>query len=115
MWNTKKTINVDVWDDLIQNTYGKPYSFQQQDGCKDRGVYSVDIDYVDDFENDTLPYEINGDEMGVSFKAWLDCGSKEYENIFWKRNFYPDVNFLAKDLYEKGLISEKSFDIIVDW
>jgi hypothetical protein len=33
-------IEVQDWDALVEETYGKPYSFQQQDDCKPRGTKS---------------------------------------------------------------------------
>ncbi|MCV6900900.1 hypothetical protein OE165_28100, partial [Escherichia coli] len=63
------------WNDLVEKTYGRVYCFQQQDGgCKDRGLSYITIpsEAYDDFENDTIPEVVNGDEMGVSFKAWLE-------------------------------------------
>ena len=69
-----KVIDVSDWDELVEKTYGRPYSFQQQDGCKSRqhvGI-SVPSEYADDFENDTVPEVVNHSEMGVSFKAWLE-------------------------------------------
>ena len=33
-----KMVEVSDWDKLVEETYGKIYSFQQQDGCKARGV-----------------------------------------------------------------------------
>lgn len=74
-YTERKVIEVFDWDKLVQDTYKKPYSFQQQDGCKSRGVYDFEIPNkwgVEDYENDTLPEVINGEEMGVSFKAWLE-------------------------------------------
>lgn len=46
-------MDVQEWDALVTSTYGKPYSFQQQDGCKERGIeyfslpmkYAIDIDW----------------------------------------------------------------------
>jgi hypothetical protein len=62
---TKQVIDVQDWDQLVIETYGKPYSFQQQDGCHSRGNVNITIpDSCDDFENVTVPEEINGDEMG---------------------------------------------------
>ena len=31
---TQRVISVRDWDHIIQSTYGRPYSFQQQDDCK---------------------------------------------------------------------------------
>ena len=33
---TEQVISVHDWDDLVVQTYGRPYCFQQQDGCKER-------------------------------------------------------------------------------
>ena len=123
---TKKVIDVTDWDELVMNTYGRPYSFQQQDGCKERQVVHIVVpDEPDDFENDTIPEVVNGDEMGVSFKAWLERDPKQPLSsgredsfglsLFWERNFYPDVQMIANDLYEKGLIEAGEYLINIDW
>jgi hypothetical protein len=54
-----KTINqidVDDWDRLVSETYGKPYTFQQQDGCKGRGVetITVPVKNPEDFKNSEM-------------------------------------------------------------
>lgn len=33
---TKTVIEVQEWDALVEKTYGRPYKFQQQDGCQSR-------------------------------------------------------------------------------
>lgn len=118
-----KVIDLGEWDDLVEKTYGKPYSFQQQNGCQSRGTHYFKVpDYADDFENDTIPEKINGDEMGVSFKAWLardpdEWNSDEYyfKDLFWGRNFYPEFQTVANDLHEKGLIPAGEYQIDIDW
>lgn len=125
---TKQVIGVQDWDDLVIKTYGKPYSFQQQNGCQDRGNFPLRIpEGAEDFENDTIPEEVNGEEMGVSFKAWLarDPEQKldtedEWErdhgiDLFWRRNFYPDIQMVANDLHAKGLIPAGKYVIEIDW
>lgn len=32
LYKLEKMIEVSDWDELVQNTYGLPYNFQQQDG-----------------------------------------------------------------------------------
>jgi hypothetical protein len=65
---TKKVISLQDWDRLVEETYGKPYSFQQQDGCKERQRVTINVPAEPcDYENDNIPEEVNGDEMGVSF------------------------------------------------
>ena len=122
---TEKLINVQDWDELVTETYGRVYSFQQQGGCKERQLVSITVpDECDDFENDAVPEIVNGDEMGVSFKAWLARDPKtplpDRDDTFgltlwWERNFYPDVQMIANDLYEKGLIEAGDYLINIDW
>lgn len=122
---TKQVIDVGDWDNLVEATYGKPYNFQQQDGCKERGNFCIKIpNYPYDYKNDSVPEEINGEELGVSFKAWLarDIGEwhgaaedKMFTYLFWQRNFYPDVQMIANDLHSKGLIPTGDYTIEIDW
>ena len=122
---TKQVISVQDWDDLVVKTYGRPYSFQQQDGCKDRGNVSITIPAPDeDYENDSVPEEINGNDVGVSFAAWLARDPKQwngqdkeiyYIDLFWTRNFYPDIQTVANDLHAKGLVPAGTYDIEIDW
>lgn len=127
---TEQVIDVGDWDQLVINTYGKPYSFQQQDGCKERQRVSITIpEQAYDYHNDTIPDVVNGHEMGVSFKAWLDRDPKQllqylrpdWDNgehslqLWWNRNFYPDVQIIANDLHSKGLIEAGTYTIDIDW
>lgn len=122
-----KMISVSDWDNMVVKTYGKPYNFQQQDGCKERVMFNLrvpDIDY--DFENDTIPETVNHADMGVSFKAWLARDPKQELNaedwkspsaitMWWERNFYPDVQMIANDLHDKGLLPTGDYVINIDW
>lgn len=55
---TKKVIEVDDWNEFVKEFYGKPYNFQQQDGCKDRGVFHLEVPskytYDDDMNFGTM-------------------------------------------------------------
>lgn len=143
-----KVIDVHDWDKLVQEVYGKPYIFQQQDGCQSRGLVSITIpDYSYDWEdavNESIPEVINGDEMCVKFNVWLERDVKtplnptdeELENcgyffkhddrkswcesdsrimLFWERNFYPTLQVVANDLYEKGHIEAGDYSIDINW
>lgn len=113
------------WDELVIDTYGKPYSFQQQDGCKPKGIFWLSIPKLaSNYEHTSLPEEINGYRKGVSFETWLDRHPKAwngkaadelYIDLFWSRNFYPNVQMIANDLYEKGLIEAGEYVIKIDW
>ena len=124
-----KIVESNDWDKLVRETYGKPYCFQQQDGCKERQLVHLEVPMEPmDFPNHSIPEVVNGEEMGVSFEAWLARDPKEplrYEDsittaqweieLFWNRNFYPDVSMIINDLYAKGLIEEGPFTINIDW
>lgn len=127
---TEKVIELSEWDQLVEKTYGRPYSFQQQDGCKDRGLFrfTVPSDEVFDFENDSIVEKVNGPEQGVSFAAWLKRDPKqplrdepEHRNeswmieLWWHRNFYPDVSMIAEDLHTKGLLEAGEYIIEINW
>lgn len=117
-----KFVDVDDWDNLVQETYRKPYNFQQQDGCKDRQVVDItvptfDIDYGTEDTND-------GEKQGVSFKAWLErdpeepIPNEEYiwqRKSFWEWDFYPHINMLINDLHSKGLLEAGNYKINIDW
>jgi hypothetical protein len=77
---TVKMIDVSDWDKLVEKTYGRPYSFQQQDGCKGRGTFNLTVpadESCDDEMNDTIPEIINGGIMGVKFEKWLERDPNE--------------------------------------
>lgn len=129
-YKNKKTISVQDWDNLVKETYNKPYSFQQQDGCKDRGNFDITIpseEVQDEYFYDLIPEVVNGDKMGVKFAVWLVRDPKEtlkdeedgdrgwMIEMFWERNFYPDINILANDLHAKGLIEAGDYTIDIDW
>lgn len=122
-------IDVQDFDDLVQKTYGRIYNFQQQDGCKGRGTECFEVPIKDpfDYERDSLPEKVNGKIMGVSFKAWLERDPKQKLDskdkwdrehglsLFWERNFYPSLDMVVQDLFEKGLIPKGEYVINIDW
>jgi hypothetical protein len=125
IYKTQKVIDVSDWDALVYETYKRPYSFQQQDGCKERQRVRITIpDHPYDYEQDEILEVVNGDQMGVSFKAWLERDPKQELptdknswslGLFWERNFYPDVQMIANDLHAKGLIEAGDYVIDIDW
>lgn len=130
-----KVIELQDWDAFVEETYGKIYSFQQQDDCKERGCefFSVPTPWEHDFEKTEIPFEVNGKEMGVSFETWLNTDPEEtkkefpdppdrdysmtdFDNrLFWDRNFYPHVSMIINDLHAKGLLEEGKYAINIDW
>lgn len=113
------------WDDLVKSVYGKPYSFQQQDGCKVRGTFEFSVpggtwDYGNNelMSQDSQDSSDDYDEMGVSFQAWIDATPQEDDwrnKMWWERNFYPDVSMIIDDLYKKGYLEEGDYCISIDW
>jgi len=121
-----KMIEVSDWNKLVSDTYGKQYSFQQQNGCWSRGIFHLTIpsEYTSDDEmNDEIPEIINGKTMGVKFEKWLErdpnepvAGRTDYGiKLWWDRNFYPDIHTVANDLYKRGLIEAGEYSIEIDW
>lgn len=121
-------IEVQDWDKLVEETYGRPYSFQQQDGCQPRGTheFTVPDEAYDEDMNDSIPEEVNGDEMGVKMAVWLARDPKQKLSdpddqadyclsLFWERNFYPDFQTVANDLHAKGLLEAGDYTINIDW
>jgi len=127
-YNSAKMITLSNWNTLVKHVYQRPYNFQQQDGCQDRKLYHITIPRLaEDYENDTVPEVVNSNEIGVSFKAWLerdpaqklnscDEWDRNYGlNLWWERNFYPDIQMVANDLCEKGFIEPGDYIINIDW
>ena len=126
---TVKLVTCQEWDRFVSETYEKIYFFQQQDGCKVRGIERITVpdSYADewDYENTSIPFEVNGEEMGVSFETWLNTSPSDTihefdgdicdNELFWERNFYPKVNKIANDLHSKGLLEEGEYVILIDW
>lgn len=120
-------IETQEWDDLVSKTYNRPYCFQQQDGCKDRGVFELSIPskYTEEATlKKDIPEVINGNQMCVQFDSWLTRDPKQPVNgddtgwqieLFWHRNFYPSIYTVANDLYKKGLIDAGDYTINIDW
>lgn len=125
--NTITAIELNEWDELVQKTYGRPYKLQQQDGCTGPGYRKLFVpDEAFDYENASVPEEVNHREMGVSFAAWLardpnkkladpDAQEDYCLDLWWSRNFYPDLQMVANDLHAKGLLPAGEYVILVDW
>lgn len=124
---TKNVIEVSEWDALVVKTYGRPYKLQQQDGCRGRGTEEITVpSEASDHERKSVPEEVNAEENGVSFAAWLARDPKRKLSdpddredycleLWWKRNFYPDLQMVANDLYAKGLLAAGDYTILIDW
>lgn len=131
---TVKMIEDSDWDELVKETYGRPYTFQQQNGCQDRGTFELTVpadDEDDEYMPETVPEIVNGDEMCVKFESWLARNPKQYLtpqegdeddsmqdfdlDLWWTRNFYPNIQSVANDLHKKGLLEAGEYVINIDW
>ena len=100
-YRTERVIESGDLDELVTETYGRPYQFQQQDGCKSRGIEYITVPEPEayDCEDDSIPEVVNGDDYGVSFKAWLARDPKAplkdepyCEFVLGKINFWSSIN-----------------------
>lgn len=127
---TEQVIDVDEWDKLVVKTYKRPYNFQQQNGCQDRGTRRITVPDAEacDFEATTIKEKVNGPEMGTNFAAWLARDPKMHLkdepesrqdqwmiDLWWARNFYPDIQMVANDLHKKGLLKAGEYTIDINW
>ena len=123
---THKHIESCELDELVQKTYGRPYCFQQQDGCQSRGMRHVTVPESSpyDYEATEIPEEVNGYKRGVSFEAWLcrdpeaPVGDKRDDfsiELFWERNFYPSIDMVLNNLHHRGLLEAGEYVIVIDW
>lgn len=120
-----KNVTDNEWNKLVVDTYSRPYNLQQQNGCMDR--QTIEIEVPSEATNDSkmhkeLPYRECSEVMGVQFETWLKAdpevqvGEYDWETeLWWQRNFYPDLRTVANDLYERGLIEEGIYSIKIDW
>ena len=126
---TETVIECQDWDALVRKTYSRPYCFQQQDGCRYRGVFHFTVPDDDDDEgmNDSIPEVVNGNKMGVKFSTWLARDPEQVLStsapsmatfdltLWWQRNFYPDFQTIANDLHKRGLLDAGDYTINIDW
>ena len=124
-------IDCQEWDELVETTYGRPYCFQQQDGCRHRGIeyFSIPDEWLEYDENDypdSVPEIVNHEKMCVKFSSWLARDPKQLltnpeDNsewaleMWWERNFYPPLQAVVEDLHKRGLLAEGEYGINIDW
>lgn len=114
-----KLVDVQDWNNLVINTYKKPYDLQQQYTRKNISFFQIEIP-ISISNEDILPTEIkeDGSEFGVQFQSWLKRDPSQpvnndsiqwHINIWWEQNFYPSIYTLANDLFKKGLLEEATY------
>lgn len=122
---TVKVFQSHEWDKLVSKHYGRPYNFQQQDGCKGNGVHEFKVPDItfDHHMHDKIPETVGTPMMGIRFDSWLkrdpeqllpDMKERWARDMWWERNFYPDFQTVANDLHGKGLLEAGEYMIIID-
>ena len=77
---TVKMIDCDDWDDLVSSTYGRPYCFQQQDGCQSRGIVNLTIP-----DEDNVCIVWNDPVLDIDWGIWNPIVSeKDSKGILFK-------------------------------
>lgn len=122
---TVQVIEVDDWNKLVTETYGRPYNLQDQDTYFNNGVclpLSVpELETNDNEADDDVPEKLGEGGM-VKLATWLarDPQTPEFpysweRELWWYRDFYPDLAALANDLHERGLLPAGEYMIHVWW
>lgn len=119
-YNTVKFVDNSDFDQLVNDTYKKPYRIQQTEGCMERQCFSFEANKNLNFAED-LPKSVDYDYIGegVDFQTWLNTPYLETGNyrdkLYWERSFHPFFNDLVLDLCKKGLIEEGTYTMKIDW
>lgn len=108
-------IQLDEFDNLVKETYGKPYSLRQQEGGMERHLLRITVPVSE-------PEDYEDSNMGVSFETWLSTSLGtfpfEYEyqmEFFWEREFYPSLEMIVNDLHNRGLMEAGQYGININW
>jgi hypothetical protein len=124
---TVRLIQLQEWNDLVRETYERPYDFQQQNGCRERGTFEFTVpleEYGRVSPDETIKDLKDTEEMVVGFDAWSSRDPKaplsdqrcDFElNLWWLRNFYPQIEDIIDDLYSKGELVPGDYVIQIDW
>lgn len=117
-----KIIDASDWSQLVKETYNLPYNLRWQDDGIEGGIIILKVP-TKGYDYDSTPENIDFNEgRGISFKSWLTHNPKEWEpdfseipflERFGKYNFYPHLEILANDLYQKGLLPAGDYGINV--
>jgi hypothetical protein len=123
--STETVVSEQEWNKLVKETYRRPYNFQQQDNCRERGTFQLTVpSEPEDYKLSTVPEKVNHPEMGVSFEAWLTRDPEQSLpnneapwalEMWWERNFYPDIQTVANDLCAQGYLAAGEYTINIDW
>jgi len=128
--STIRMVYVDDFNQFVTETYGRPYNFQQQEDRREKELLWIEVPTekpVDEFAGKDIPKDYSTKEMRVDFDIWVARDPKEQIKcppdredrswtllLWWERNFYPDINMILWDLYNRGLIESGEYYINMD-
>lgn len=120
--STRQIIDIRDFDNLVEETYGRPYSLQQQNFMGQETYYDFEVPESWD------GWDFDGFEgYPVPFKEWCEADpeidpktgrpwSPSYEKrLHWEREFYPDFEELMHDLNLRGELDPGKYSIHVWW
>jgi hypothetical protein len=111
-----------IWEsdfsELVRKVYGRPYQFQQQEGCRGQEtIYKFSV-----------PAQPIGDHyQAVPMQQWLEAtppppaepgkydSARYTEELRWDREFYPEMEEVVNDLHQKGLIDPGEYALHIWW
>jgi len=109
-------IEVSDWDELVRKVYKRPYSYQQQDGCRGIGIYKIEVPFcwaeLEFSVEDWLSVEYT---VPFTTKSGEVLKEKWHVDMHWEREVYPEIELIANDLHSKGLLKAGTYYINVDW
>jgi hypothetical protein len=114
-----KLIDETEFSQLVREAYGRPYRLQQQDHCMgqneielitipDEGIDIDDPQRFEEWRDAEAPESRGVDQFGDMRWDW------EVE-LHWEREFYPPLQELVNDMYERSLLPQGDYAIRAYW
>ena len=102
---TKQVIDVKDWDDLVEETYGRPYNYQQQDGCKGLGLveFEVPMSEPEDFDREPWSWHLGHEGRVGQAKDLLVVFSQPIYQ--WANPANPGSGYAPATLYLRTAIT----------
>ena len=101
-----------IWESefsqLVEDTYGRPYKLQQQG----------DMLHQESMVRLSVPGEVFDHWQATTLEEWVaaEYPSPKFDYDFqWEREFYPQLEEVANDLHERGLLDEGEYVLHVWW
>lgn len=99
-----------IWEksfnDLVVDTYERPYVFQQQRMLGQDSIFLFDVPSP-------------STEDAFNFAQWVAAPppnvSDWRERLRWEREFYPPFEDLINDLHQRGLIAAGNYALHIWW